>query len=102
MKGDDLGDAFPSAETRVRSSARKDAVLDEEPILFREERRAEGLMAMMWASRSEGDPHLVTVVRDPRGRRLQCVCTSAAIRGDCWAVIETRRLLGWPEVTPEE
>ncbi len=86
---DDL-DAFP-ATTRARSAAKDDDVEDIDLA------KGQDVLAVMWKSKSGGTPHIVTVVNDPRGRRLQCVCTSAAIRGDCWAVQETRRLFGWPE-----
>ena len=90
-------DSFPGTTTRARSAARPpedlhdpqgpEPVRDDSPLP----------VAVLWASKSNGPPHVVTVVNDPRGRRLQCVCTSASIRGDCWAVTETRRLFGWPE-----
>lgn len=91
---DDM-DAFP-VETRARSSARVPEDLHDLQGPDRAE-ETDDVLAVLWKSRSAGNPHLVSVVFDPRGRRLQCVCTSAAIRGDCWAVQETRRLFGWPE-----
>jgi hypothetical protein len=99
------------AETRVRSAAKYptdglDAFAYEhgdmhEPGEGLEAEQPTGdsddILCVVWRSRSQGDPHFVTIIHDPRGRRLQCVCTSAAIRGDCWAVEKTRRLFGWPE-----
>ena len=89
---------FPATETRVGSAARSDPD-DAEDLPEEHDVETYGPLptGVIWASKNEGLPHIVTVVADPRGRRLQCICTSAAIRGDCWAVQETHRLFGWPQ-----
>ena len=93
-------------ETRVRSAAKVPSDLDafgyeaepdDDDPPQPEKADSDDVLCVVWRSRSQGNPHFVTIIHDPRGRRLQCVCTSAAIRGDCWAVANTRRLFGWPE-----
>lgn len=58
-------------------------------------------IALIYRSRSEGWPHIVTVIDDPRGSRLQCVCRATLSGRECWAQHAARTVLGLPEPVKE-